>query len=122
MKEIQSKIHLMGIVLMFMLMIPFNLFAQQGAITGQVIDEKDEGIIGATVQIKGTSDGTTTDIDGNFSLNGKIGNTLVISYVGYSTQELKYPSFRETVSHLKKMLKFWKKQWLWDMEQQEKAT
>lgn len=89
MKEIQSKIHLICIVLMFILMVPFNLLAQQGAITGQVIDEKGEGIIGATVQIKGTSDGTITDIDGNFSLNGKIGNTLVISYVGYSTQELK---------------------------------
>ena len=58
-------------------------------VTGQVVDEKGESVIGATVQIKGTSDGTITDFDGNFSLKAKVGNTLVVSYVGYSTQEVK---------------------------------
>lgn len=70
-------------------MIPFGAFAQQGMVTGQVVDEKGESVIGATVQIKGTSDGTITDFDGNFSLKAKVGNTLVVSYVGYSTQEVK---------------------------------
>ena len=74
---------------MFLLMIPFGAFAQQGMVTGQVVDEKGESVIGATVQIKGTSDGTITDFDGNFSLKAKVGNTLVVSYVGYSTQEVK---------------------------------
>lgn len=74
---------------MCLLMIPFGAFAQQGMVTGQVVDEKGESVIGATVQIKGTSDGTITDFDGNFSLKAKVGNTLVVSYVGYSTQEVK---------------------------------
>lgn len=74
---------------MLLLIVPFGAFAQQGMITGQVVDEKGESIIGATVQVKGTSDGTITDFDGNFSLKGKVGNTLVVSYVGYSTQDVK---------------------------------
>lgn len=89
MKQIRFKVHSICVFLMFLLMIPFGAFAQQGMVTGQVVDEKGESVIGATVQIKGTSDGTITDFDGNFSLKAKVGNTLVVSYVGYSTQEVK---------------------------------
>ena len=89
MKQIQFKVHSVCIFLMLLLIVPFGAFAQQGMITGQVVDEKGESIIGATVQVKGTSDGTITDFDGNFSLKGKVGNTLVVSYVGYSTQDVK---------------------------------
>ena len=56
--------------------------------TGQVVDAEGP-LIGATVMEKGTSNGTVTDINGNFSLNVKSGATLVISYVGYVTQEIK---------------------------------
>ena len=45
-------------------------------------------VIGATIMEKGTSNGTVTDLDGNFSLNVQPGATLVISYVGYKTQEI----------------------------------
>lgn len=89
MKQIRFKVHSICVFLMFLLMIPFGAFAQQGMVTGQVVDEKGESVIGATVQVKGTSDGTITDFDGNFSLKAKVGNTLVVSYVGYSTQEVK---------------------------------
>ena len=44
----------------------------------------------ATIQVKGTSTGAITDIDGNFTLKTKKGNTLAISYIGYKTQEIKY--------------------------------
>ena len=56
--------------------------------TGRVSDSQGP-LIGATVMEKGTTNGTVTDIDGNFSLNVKPGATLVISYVGYESQEVK---------------------------------
>ena len=56
--------------------------------TGQVSDSQGP-LIGATVMEKGTSNGTVTDFNGNFSLNVKPGATLVISYVGYESQEVK---------------------------------
>ena len=56
--------------------------------TGRVADSQGP-LIGATVMEKGTNNGTVTDFDGNFSLNVKSGATLVISYVGYETQEVK---------------------------------
>src|SRR6186713_1444917 len=53
-------------------------------ITGTITDEKGEGLVGATIVIKGTTTGTTTDVDGNFSLEVPDNTTvLVISYAGY---------------------------------------
>ena len=45
-------------------------------------------MIGASVMLKGTSNGTITDLDGNFILNGTSKGTLVISFIGYITQEI----------------------------------
>ena len=56
--------------------------------TGQVTDSQGP-LIGATVMEKGTGNGTVTNFEGKFSLNVKPGATLVISYVGYETQEIK---------------------------------
>ena len=56
-------------------------------ITGTVTDAQGP-VIGASVVEKGTSNGTVTDFDGNFTLNVKPGATLVISYIGYTTQEI----------------------------------
>lgn len=59
------------------------------SIKGLVVDEKGEPIIGATVVVKGTTNGSITDLDGNFTLNGVPGNaTLIFSYVGYVTQNI----------------------------------
>lgn len=59
------------------------------SIKGHVIDEKKEPIIGASILVKGTSEGTITDYDGNFSLKEVPGNAvLVVSYMGYETQEI----------------------------------
>ena len=60
----------------------------QATINGHVKDETGEDVIGASVMVKGTSDGTVTDFDGNFKLQCKLGATLVITYIGYNPQEL----------------------------------
>ena len=57
-------------------------------ITGTVIDAQGP-VIGASVVEKGSSNGTVTDFDGNFSLNVKEGATIVVSFIGYETQEIK---------------------------------
>lgn len=57
---------------------------------GTVVDEAGEPLIGATIAVKGTTMGATTDLDGNFSVQAPIGATLIIRYVGYATQEVKF--------------------------------
>ena len=63
-------------------------FAQKITVHGYVDDELGEPLIGATVMEKGTSNGTATDIDGNFTLNVDPNATIVISYVGYDPREV----------------------------------
>lgn len=64
--------------------------SQTKAITGNVVDEQGNPIIGASVMIKGTSTGAVTDIDGNFNIpKVEAGTTLEISYIGYKTQSVK---------------------------------
>ena len=58
-------------------------------ITGQVLDEQGEPLIGVNVLVEGTSIGAITDMDGNFSLEAPVGSTLSISYVGYTPKTLK---------------------------------
>ena len=72
------------------LILVIGLYAQEASVKGVVLDETDTPLIGATIQVKGTSTGAITDIDGNFTLKTKKGNTLAISYIGYKTQEIKY--------------------------------
>lgn len=62
---------------------------QNGTIKGKVIDTNGDAVIGANIVEKGTSNGTTTDIDGNFSINARSGSTLVITFIGYVKQEVK---------------------------------
>ena len=64
-------------------------FAQQGAVKGKVLDEQGEPIIGANVVEKGTTNGTITDLDGNYSLtvNDLKKAILQFSFIGYNTQE-----------------------------------
>lgn len=75
---------------------PFSVFAdteevqtvfQSSTIRGTVVDANGIPVIGASVLVKGTSNGTITDIDGNFTLQNTSG-TLVVSYIGYKTQEV----------------------------------
>lgn len=66
------------------------IYAQQLTITGTVIDKSlGDPVIGASVLVEGTTNGTVTDIDGKFSINASKGNVLNISYIGYQTQTIK---------------------------------
>ena len=60
----------------------------QKRITGNITDEKGEAIIGANIQIKGTSTGTITDFDGKFEMEAPVNATLLISYIGYLNQSV----------------------------------
>ena len=53
------------------------------------------GVIGANILVKGTTNGTITDFDGNFTLEAKKGDVIVISFIGYKTQELPICSYNE---------------------------
>lgn len=61
---------------------------QSGIVKGRVVDANGDPVIGATVKVKGSKNGTITDFDGNFVLNDVTQGTLVISYIGYKTQEV----------------------------------
>lgn len=69
---------------------------QNATVRGQVLDSKGEPVIGATVMVKGVSSlGTVTDLDGNFTINNTPSNgTLLVSYVGYTAQEVSYNNGR----------------------------
>lgn len=61
---------------------------QDNKITGTVLDPTGMPVIGANIMIKGTTNGTITDMDGKFSLDVPKGATLVVTYVGYTNQEI----------------------------------
>lgn len=63
-------------------------FAQSITIRGNVKDNTGMGIIGANILVKGTTNGTITDFDGNFTLDAQKSDIIVISFIGYKTQEL----------------------------------
>lgn len=63
-------------------------FAQSITVNGVVKDKTGESVIGANVLIKGTTNGTITDFDGNFTLQANKNDILVISFIGYQSQEL----------------------------------
>ena len=67
--------------------VPFALAQSQVKVTGKVIDDLGESMIGVSILEKGTTNGVVTDIDGNYTLSVNQGATLVFSYVGYVTQE-----------------------------------
>jgi len=77
------KNHLLTLLLFFCL----SAFGQQ-TITGVVSDDQNMPLPGASVLIKGTTTGTQTDFNGNYSLEANQGDTLVFSYVGMETQEV----------------------------------
>ena len=70
-----------------------------GVVHGVIVDDKGEAIIGASVLEKGTSNGTITDADGKFTLRAKAGTRLVISYIGYRTQEVTASATMRIVLH-----------------------
>ena len=81
--------HLKTIFASFLLLAGFTAFAQQIEVTGVVTSGADGyGVIGAAVMEKGTTNGVTTDFDGNFTIRVNEGAILVFSSIGYTTLEL----------------------------------
>jgi len=76
-------------LLFFSLLLMTLELSAQRAVSGTVTDDKGEALIGANIQVKGTSVGTVSDFNGNYSLSVPDGyDMLVVSYTGYTTQEL----------------------------------
>lgn len=77
------------VIMVMMVMMSQNLFAQNFKATGTVVDSYQEPLIGATVMVAGGSEGTVTDIDGKFAIACSPDATLEISYIGFITQQVK---------------------------------
>ena len=73
--------------LLMLVLFALPALAQKVTITGTVTDQTGEALIGASVMEKGTTNGTSTDIDGNYQLTVAPGATLVFTYVGYNPVE-----------------------------------
>lgn len=78
----------MAIVFFSMLLITVSAYAQNRVITGKIVDNNGEPVAGANVIIKGTSEGTMSDIDGNFTLSVPNKAVLHVSFIGYIEQEV----------------------------------
>ena len=76
------------LILLAVSFLSVRAFAQQITVNGVVQDTQGEPIIGANILVKGTSNGTITDLDGNFQLRADADAILVFSFIGYQTQEL----------------------------------
>lgn len=91
MTVLSSRKHVFLFILIAGMLASMNLFAQKSGnqtIKGHVKDGTGEAIIGATVMQKGTTNGTTSDADGNFSLSLPTNSIITVSYVGYENQEI----------------------------------
>lgn len=90
-KHLFSRKLMQLMMLCCMCFISFGTFAQNGiTIRGQVVDAKsNEPLIGVSIQEKGTTNGIITDFEGNYLLNVGKNSTIVFSYVGYQTKEVK---------------------------------
>ena len=75
----------LGLVVMA---VSVSVFAQTTVSGRLTAEETGDPLIGATVLVKGTSNGTITDLNGDFSLSAPSGATLIISYIGFETQEI----------------------------------
>lgn len=76
------------IFLLLTLFLGISSVSAQVSISGKVVDADNSTLPGANILEKGTTNGTSSDVDGNFSLSVKAGATLVVSYVGYQSQEI----------------------------------
>ena len=81
-------------LMVLLCMIPFSLHAQNITVKGTV-SAVDGPIIGATVKVKGAQGGVVTDYDGNYTISAQSNATLIFSYVGYETKEVKVGGKRQ---------------------------
>lgn len=77
-----------NIAAIFLLTLSVHAFSQEKSISGSIVDETYQPLIGVTIIIKGMSKGTTTDFDGKYSLKAKPGDVLIFSHLGTETKEV----------------------------------
>ena len=82
------KTKFLRILSSFLLVFAFGFNVQAQSISGTVTDDNGVPLPGATVLVQGTTNGVSTDFDGNYSINASSGDTLVFSFVGYSSQSV----------------------------------
>ena len=80
-------LHANTFLCLFLLSASF-VFSQQRNVSGSVTDDQGVPLPGATVIVQETNSGTTTDFDGNYTISAEDGQTLIISYVGYTSQQI----------------------------------
>ncbi|MFR9167035.1 MAG: carboxypeptidase-like regulatory domain-containing protein [Dysgonomonas sp.] len=85
------------ILFLLSVILSVSLSAQTFVQKGIVVDDTNEPLVGVSVNIKGTKDGTMTDADGKFSIPVKNGSTLVFNYIGFITQEYKTDSTKTDI-------------------------
>ena len=83
------KKYMKTLCLGLMLLFSASAVAQNQTVTGSVIDELGEPVIGATVTVTGTKTATVTDLDGNYKIQVPQGGKVTISYIGYLSQTVK---------------------------------
>ncbi|WP_296124076.1 TonB-dependent receptor [uncultured Bacteroides sp.] len=88
MKQVNLRIYRMILTLLLGLFLSAGAYAQQISVKGTVKDQTGEPVIGANVLVKGTTNGVITDVDGKFLLSAAKGDVLIISFVGYTSQEV----------------------------------
>jgi len=94
-KKVECKTKMLRLLATFAIILCSFSFARgQNGVSGVVRDSHNETIIGASVMVKGSTVGTITDINGKFTVNASSKSTLVISYIGYVTQEIQVGSKR----------------------------
>lgn len=87
-----------GILTLLLAFVVQISFAQVKTISGTVTDDTSMPLPGVNILIKGTTTGTQTDFDGNYTINASIGQTLVFSYVGFTAQEVAVTAATSSVS------------------------
>jgi TonB-linked SusC/RagA family outer membrane protein len=89
-RQVSTKCWSLVLVLLFVQMIvPYSANAQSSTVKGKVNNDKGEPISGASVSVKGSTRGTSTDENGNYSIEAKKRETLIISSVGFATKEIR---------------------------------
>ena len=84
----KHKLWKLVVAMLPMMLLSFSVFAQRHQISGKIVDEEQMPVPGVNVVIKGTTVGTITGGDGNFTMQAADNDVLVVTYIGYNTQEI----------------------------------
>lgn len=76
-------------LLVLMLLVVSSVFARAIEVTGVVYDDRNRPVPGATIQVKGTTTGTVSDVNGRYRVMARMGDTLVFTFIGYEKKEVK---------------------------------